>query len=58
MDLRDIGWGGMCWIDLTKNREHRRAIVYRVINFKVIWKFSRTFATDGFSRKAGSSPWS
>jgi hypothetical protein len=23
MDLREIGWGGMDWIDLAKDRENR-----------------------------------
>jgi hypothetical protein len=22
MDLREIGWGGMDWIDLTQDKEH------------------------------------
>jgi hypothetical protein len=25
MDLREIGWGGMDWIDLTQERDHKRA---------------------------------
>jgi hypothetical protein len=26
MDLRDIGWGGMIWIDLVQGREQWRAL--------------------------------
>jgi hypothetical protein len=27
MDLRDIGWGGMDWIDLAQDRDQWRALV-------------------------------
>jgi hypothetical protein len=27
MDLRDIGWDGMDWIDLAQNRDRWRALV-------------------------------
>jgi hypothetical protein len=35
MDLRDIGWDGMDWIDLAKNRGQWRAIVNTVMNLRV-----------------------
>jgi hypothetical protein len=35
MDLREIGWGGMDWIDLTQNRDQWRALVNTVMNFQV-----------------------
>jgi hypothetical protein len=35
MDLREIGWGGMDWIDLAQDREQWRALVYMVMNFRV-----------------------
>jgi hypothetical protein len=35
MDLREIGWGGMDWIDLAKDRNHWRARVNTVINLRV-----------------------
>jgi hypothetical protein len=32
MDLRDIGWGGMDWIDLSQDKDPWRALVNTVIN--------------------------
>jgi hypothetical protein len=32
MDLREIGWGGMDWIDLTQDRDQRRFLVNTVMN--------------------------
>jgi hypothetical protein len=34
MDLRDIGWGGMDWIDLTQDRDQWRALVNTVLNLR------------------------
>jgi hypothetical protein len=35
MDLREIGWGGMDWIDLTQDRDQWRALVNTVMNLRV-----------------------
>jgi hypothetical protein len=35
MDLRDIGWGGMDWIDVSQDREQWRALVNSVMNILV-----------------------
>jgi hypothetical protein len=35
MDLRSIGWGGMDWIDMAKDRDEWRALVNTVMNFRV-----------------------
>jgi hypothetical protein len=35
MDLRGIGWGGMDWIDVTQDRDQRRAVVNTVMNLRV-----------------------
>jgi hypothetical protein len=35
MDLREIGWGGMDWIDLAQNRDQWRAVVNTVRNIRV-----------------------
>jgi hypothetical protein len=34
MDLRDIGWGGMDWIDLAQDRDRWRALVNTVMNLR------------------------
>jgi hypothetical protein len=36
MNLREIGWGGMDWIDLTQNRDELRALVNTVTNLRVL----------------------
>jgi hypothetical protein len=35
MDLREIEWGGMDWIDLTQERDQWRALVNTVVNLRV-----------------------
>jgi hypothetical protein len=35
MDLREIGWGGMEWIDLAQNRDQWRALVNTVMDLRV-----------------------
>jgi hypothetical protein len=35
MDLRDIGWDGMNWIDMAQNRDQWRALVNTVMNLRV-----------------------
>jgi hypothetical protein len=35
MDLREIGWDGMNWIDLAQDRGKWRAVVYTVMNLRV-----------------------
>jgi hypothetical protein len=35
MDLREIGWDGGDWIDLTQDRDQWRALVKAVMNFRV-----------------------
>jgi hypothetical protein len=35
MDLREIGWGGMDWIDLAQVRDQWRALENRVVNLWV-----------------------
>jgi hypothetical protein len=34
-DLREIGWGGMDWLDLAQDRDQWRAIVNTVMNLLV-----------------------
>jgi hypothetical protein len=35
MDLREIGWGGMEWIDMSQDRDQWRALVSMVMNLLV-----------------------
>jgi hypothetical protein len=35
MDRREIGWGGMGWIDLAQDRNQWRALVNTVMNLRV-----------------------
>jgi hypothetical protein len=35
MNLREIGWGGMDWIDLAQDRDQWRALVNMVMNLRV-----------------------
>jgi hypothetical protein len=54
MDLREIEWGGMDWIDLAQNRDHWRALVNTVMNFQVplnVGKLWSSCLASGFSRR-------
>jgi hypothetical protein len=35
MELREIGWGGMDWIDLAHDRDQWKALVNTVMNLRV-----------------------
>jgi hypothetical protein len=35
MDLREIEWGGMDWIDLVQDRDQWRALVNTVTNLRI-----------------------
>jgi hypothetical protein len=35
MDLREIVWGGMDWIDLAQDRDHWTSLVSTVMNLRV-----------------------
>jgi hypothetical protein len=35
LDLREIGWGGMDWFDLSQDRDQWRALVSTEINLRV-----------------------
>jgi hypothetical protein len=35
MDLREIGWDGVDWIDIAQDRDQWRALVNTVLNLRV-----------------------
>jgi hypothetical protein len=35
IDLKEVGWGDVDWIDLAKDRNRWRALVNSVLNFRV-----------------------
>jgi hypothetical protein len=35
MDIREVGWGGMDWIELAEDRDLWRALVNTVMNLRV-----------------------
>jgi hypothetical protein len=35
MDLREIGWDGVDWVDLVQDRDNWRALVNTVMNLRV-----------------------
>jgi hypothetical protein len=55
MDLREIGWDGMNWIDLAQGRDQWRALVNMVMNLRVAYnaeKFLSSRTIGSFSRRA------
>jgi hypothetical protein len=35
MDLREVGWRGVYWIDLAQDRDRWRAVVYTAMKLRV-----------------------
>jgi hypothetical protein len=51
MDLREIGWDDMDWIDLAQNRDQWRALVNTEMNLRVpktVEKLMSICTTGGF----------
>jgi hypothetical protein len=40
MDLREIGWGSVDWIQLAQDRDRWRALVNTVLNVRVVAPWS------------------
>jgi hypothetical protein len=55
MDLREIRWAGVDWIDMAQDRDQWRAHVNTVLNLRVpqnAGKFLCGFPINVFSRRA------
>jgi hypothetical protein len=55
IDLREIGWDGMDWIDLAQDGDQWKAFVNTVLNLRVpsnAGNFVSSCTTGGFSRRA------
>jgi hypothetical protein len=55
MDLREIEWSAMEWIDLAEDRDQWRALVNMVMNLLVPYNFGNFLSsctTGSFSRRA------
>jgi hypothetical protein len=54
MDLREIGWHDVDWIDMARDRDQWRALVNTVMNLRVprnVRKFLSGCTTGGSSRR-------
>jgi hypothetical protein len=55
MDLREIGWGDVNWMNLAQDRDQWRALVSTIIKLGVsknAGKFLSDCTTGGFARRA------
>jgi hypothetical protein len=60
MDLREMGWDVMDWIDLAQDRDQWRVLVNAVKNLRVpknAGKFLSSCKIGGFSRRAQLHEW-
>jgi hypothetical protein len=44
IDLREIGWSGMNFIDLTQDRDQCRTLVKTIMNFRVPYNAGKFFS--------------
>jgi hypothetical protein len=55
MDLGEMGWGDIDWIDLAENRDQKRALMNMVMNLQVpknAGKFLSSYTIGSFSKRA------
>jgi hypothetical protein len=55
MDLGEIGWDGMGWIELAQDRDQWRDLVNTVMNLRVLYnagKFLSGCTIDSFSGRS------
>jgi hypothetical protein len=60
MDLREIGWDGVDWVDMVQNRDQSRAPMNAVLNLRVPWNAGNIlnrFTIGGLSRRAQLREW-
>jgi hypothetical protein len=60
IDLREIGWDGMDWIDLAQDRHQWRALVNTVMNLRVPYNagnFLSSCTVGTLSRRAHLHEW-
>jgi hypothetical protein len=41
MVIREIGWGDMDWTDLAEDKDHWRALVFTVMNLRVLYNIEK-----------------
>jgi hypothetical protein len=47
MDLKEISWVAMYWIDLAQNVDRSQAFVNMVLNLQVLWNVGNCMAGEG-----------
>jgi hypothetical protein len=55
MNLGEIGWDGIDWVDLAQDSDQWRALMNTVMNLRVplnAGKFSSSYIIGSFSRRA------
>jgi hypothetical protein len=45
MDLREIGWDSLDWIDVAQDRDQRKALVNAVMNLRVPYNFGKPLSS-------------
>jgi len=60
MDLQEISWVGMDWIDLAQDMDRSQAVVNVVLNLQVPWNVESFVAGEGMVKhfKKNYVPWS
>jgi hypothetical protein len=58
IDLREIGWDGVDWIDMAQNRDKWRALVNTILNLRVPYNAGKFLSGCTIVRllKKGSAP--